>query len=611
MGLPAARRMLVASILAALVLLTSVPGIALAHALYVRSDPQPLSILPRSPSVIRIWFTEDLSSASSIVVWDRFRHVESIGHASVAPGDPREMTSAVKPLAPGAHLVLWTSVSADDGHILHGYFLFYVKKKGPGPSLSGLPSSGTETWPDAPTLVGIAAHWLELLAAVTWVGVVAFSALILSAFRLRVEEPVLAAESRRLRLLTRSAIVILILSSSALILLQAHALAGDWSGVFTGTIMSEVLSATYGKLWIGRQVLALLALLVTLRRSPFAIRRSEGIPAASSRQPAANNEQRATNIQPWPIVAGLLGLVYLYLFAASGHAASAKVWTVLGQTDISGSVIFDWFHFLGVALWFGGQIYIVLVLAPALQVRRELGPHAGVFLQALNRFSPIAYLSVAFFSLSGLFNAKIHIFSWYAFFHSVYGWTLIVKVGLVAVMMLISVLTVFGIRPRIRRVLGEAGHDMVERGAIMVGSLIGWLRVMPVLGCAVLAATSVLFYYPVPVGLAPAGPGTYTASASGITATVSIKPDHAGPNTITVMLKDSHGGPIKQATVVILETMLDMVMGIGKAQLHQTAPGTFTGIGDLGMGGRWQLEMLVFTPGGGYTTMKIVVEVST
>jgi len=90
------------------------------------------------------------------------------------------MEVRLKPLPPGAHLVLWTSVSAEDGHVLHGSYIFYVKRRGPGPSLAGVSLGGpSQTFPDATGLLALIAHWLELLGAIAWVGPAFFSAFIL------------------------------------------------------------------------------------------------------------------------------------------------------------------------------------------------------------------------------------------------------------------------------------------------------------------------------------------------------------------------------------------------------------------------------------------------
>jgi nitrogen fixation protein FixH len=87
-----------------------------------------------------------------------------------------------------------------------------------------------------------------------------------------------------------------------------------------------------------------------------------------------------------------------------------------------------------------------------------------------------------------------------------------------------------------------------------------------------------------------------------------LVPDRSGPNVVTVTLHDGRGQPVKQATVVVLTTMLDMEMGTGKAPLTQSAPGRFSGTADLGMGGHWGLRVLVYSPAGlAQTSIRVLV----
>jgi copper transport protein len=577
-------------------------GTAWAHALLIHSDPPADIVLPAAPSSVHLQFSEDLNaSASQIVVWDRYRHTMTTGHASLIPGLPRQMTVGLKPLQPGAYLVLWTSVSAQDGHILRGSYLFFVKERGPGPSLSGV-SQGppTQGFPDANGLISLLAHWLELFTAVTWIGAAMVSALVFAPSHAAADLDVIAAERTRLRAFFRLTIVGLIVSSSVVVLLEAHSLGGSWSGTFSGSTASSIFSGQYGQLWIARQILALVALAAT---GAMSVPR----PTISRvRSPAAATVQRRLPVGT--LLSGALGFVYMGLLAASGHAAAADIGSVFGSRIISGAVGADWLHFIGDALWFGGQIYIVLILIPVLRLRRGPGRALEGFLDALNRFSPLAYSSIALFVLSGVFAAKIHIPSWYAFFHSIYGWALVVKIGLIGLMMLVSVVTVYIIRPRVRASLTQ--DELVEGGiqTVWVKRLLAWLGVNPVLGAGVLLASSVMFSYPVPEGLSPAGPSAYPIHVGGLTGTLALTPDRSGPNKITVMLRNGQGQPVTQATVVVLTTMLDMAMGTGKAALTAAGPGMFSGTTDLGMGGHWGLRVLVYTPAGlAQTTITVLV----
>ncbi len=584
------------SVAASLLPLSS-PGIASAHALFERSTPVPDSVVPISPAQVHIWFSEDLSSASKILVWDRYRHNRSAGNAVIVPGQSKQLEIGLSHLQPGSYLVLWTSVSADDGHILHGSFVFSVKHRGPLPSLAGVSlSSGQQTFPDAATLTALLAHWIELLSSVVWVGAVAFPFFVLAAVSSRIDARLLRVELRRRNFLIAASLVFLLASSCVVIGTQSYALAGnDWGKLFSEAPWSAEFSANYGRLWICRQVLVLLTLMAFL----FHLRVSH------DRLESRSDRDTAT---------GLLlisGVVYLYLFAASGHAASAAIGTVRGENVVSVSVVADWLHFVSDALWFGGQIYLVVALVPALELRRRIGPIV-TFLDALSHFSPVAYLSVALYVVSGLFSAKVHVPSWYAFFNSIYGRTLIVKILLIGLMMITSSLAVYVIRPLIRRGLNKGVASTDARFVSTVRSLLRWLRVNPVLGAGVLLATSVMFYYPVPFGFAPPPPAGYTLSSSGLTGRLTVTPAHAGSNQMTILLRQRNGKPLKQAGVRVLTTMLDMTMGTGVAVLDPTSKaGVFSGTVELGMGGHWGLLFLVYLPNGSFIRLPVKIRVST
>ncbi|MDQ2741640.1 MAG: copper resistance protein CopC [Chloroflexota bacterium] len=584
------RKVLAAAILALLGLCWAMPLPALAHALLVRSDPAQDALLQHAPASVHLWFSEDLNgSASRIVVWDRYRHPKTEGNAQIVPGQPRQMTVRLKPLPAGSYLVLWTSVSAQDGHVLHGFFLFSVKVRGPGPSLAGVSAGGSgQSFPDAPAMASLIAHFFELLAAAIWVGSVFFSAVILPVAATRFDPKVLNGERARSAVLVRVSIGALFLASCVVLALQAYAIAGNsWSSALSCGTLTSVFSVQYGQLWLVRQLLVLLALVSTF----MVLRAPQGAPEPGYL--ARTSSRGSLFHSALPVV---LGFIYMYALAASGHAASSTVGTVAGSHLWSLSVFFDWLHLLGVALWLGGQIYLVLVLLPALVMRAAWQTHTHPFLDTLNRFSPVAYVSVVSAGLTGVFSSLIHIPSWYAFFVSIYGRALIVKLILTGLMLLTSAYTVQVMRPRIRRALANPESKVTAED--LVRPLRRWLHVNPILGLGVLLAVSVMFYYPVPIGFSPAGAGAYTMRGNHLVATLTIKPDRSGPNTVTVHLRDDRGRPVKQARVVVLTNMLDMVMGQGLIDLNETSPGLFTGTGDLGMGGHWRLELLVYQPSG-------------
>lgn len=482
---------------------------AWAHPLLLRATPAPGTVLPSAPSRVQLVFSEDLNGPGSrITVVNHDHHVVTLGHVVATPSNSRAISVRLSHLRPGSYLVSWTVVSADDGHIVHGSYVFSVRVRSPGSLLSGS-SSGGQGFPGGDTVAGLLAHWLLLLAATTWFGSAVFSVVVLSPLR-RTAGAWGRVEAARLGTLIRLSAVILLAANAVALLADAHELAGeDWATALTTSTLSDLVGSQHGQIWIVQQVVAILVLAATV--------------AIPTRRPVPRwltptvTEGASWHVASWVQVP--LAVLYLYGLAASGHAASANVGVLFGSHLVSAAVLVDLVHLLAVGLWLGGQIYIVLVLIPALTPAAVGAGGSRTFLAALDRFSPVAYGSVALFTVTGPFNAKIHIASWQAFFASTYGRALSVKLVLIAMMMLVSAFTVYTLRPRIQQALNEPGPgEAIARS--LVGSLLTWLRINPLLGAGVLLATSVMFFYPVPEGFsqsAPSGPAWQSAGLPGVT----------------------------------------------------------------------------------------------
>jgi copper transport protein len=562
--------------------------LALAHARLVRSSVTTDAVLRSAPATLDLWFSEQLDSAASrVVVWNRARTNE-VRSIRFAGANTQEMIVGLRALSPGAHLVLWTSVSAEDGHILRGAFLFYVRERGPGPTVPGGFGSSADGPPDPATAASIIFHWVELFGAVTAFGVAAISAWVVGRSGADFLPTLLGAEERASRRLARWSLIALILSSLALLVVRGYELAGaDWGSTFTSATLRGVLGGDYGELWIYRQIMAMTGLLLTVRLPRWAAGKP-GSPGSLAGDPRA----------PLRVLA-VLGAVYLYAFAASGHAASAHIGVIgpssaHGGSLISVSILLDWLHFVADALWLGGQIAIAVAILPVLLRHPAAARTESGVMAMLDRYSPVAYSCVFLYVVTGIFSGKVHTGTWYAFFHSVYGWSLVVKMALIAAMMLVSAFTVYVLRPTIRRRFA----DPPSRDGGRLDRLQRWLRVNPILGAGVLLATSVMFYYPVPPGLAPAGPAAYHLVVGGLHADLRLRPNRSGPNIVTITLTNAAGQPVTKAHVTLQYTMLDMPMGTGLAPMNAARPGVFRGTADLGMGGHWSLKLLVFTPSG-------------
>lgn len=151
------------------------PGVVLAHASYVGSDPAADSVLPTPPEVITAWFTEPMApTASSMQVLDALGRRVDLDDSKVDPNDLTRMSVSVSELANGTYTVAWKNVSAIDGHGIQGSFVFFVGSRPAGAASSEAP--------EPPLLQSRAdpiVRWAALLGALGVVGGLLFEPAVL------------------------------------------------------------------------------------------------------------------------------------------------------------------------------------------------------------------------------------------------------------------------------------------------------------------------------------------------------------------------------------------------------------------------------------------------
>jgi methionine-rich copper-binding protein CopC len=98
-----------------------------AHAFLDHASPAVGSSVPAAPSLITLWFTQDLEPTfSGVTVTNEAGQRVDLGNAQIARGSPAELQIGLKPLAPGTYLVSWHVVSVDT-HPTEGTFTFEIK----------------------------------------------------------------------------------------------------------------------------------------------------------------------------------------------------------------------------------------------------------------------------------------------------------------------------------------------------------------------------------------------------------------------------------------------------------------------------------------------------
>ena len=135
---PVYRGRLVTIVLLALNLLLSSTAGVFAHARYDRSEPPSGSALDGQPFVLKAWFSQELTSKSTIRVVDASGVQVDLGDGHVDLDDPvrKLMLVSLPELPPGIYTVQYGADSAEDGHTYPGAFAFGVGMEAPSGELA-------------------------------------------------------------------------------------------------------------------------------------------------------------------------------------------------------------------------------------------------------------------------------------------------------------------------------------------------------------------------------------------------------------------------------------------------------------------------------------------
>ncbi len=623
------RRVFYRALPLAFCLLFLFPSVSEAQSILLRSNPAQGAVINTAPTEVRMWFTESLNSTYSTarILTGSNQRVDQ-NNAHVSTDDPTEMDVNLPPnLPPAVYVVLWRTQSADDGHILAGSFIFTVanpdgstqKLTGtiPGQNQLGNSANSTATGQlDGPALFNLLMETLVELGAVFWVGAQLWRAFVLQLIESRDTEQqaiLQRTEQRFDRRFSLPTLLLIFFADIGVLVGQALLLTnGQLAQAFLPSILLGLVHAgQFGTYWIMRQVVILLAILVTTY-ALFAKRQTKVF----------------AEIFSW--VTLLLGLALLIALTLSGHAAA-----VSGNIGVL-AVLSDWLHLLAASLWIGGILYIAIVYLPTL-MRVPFQERISSLLSVLPRYSLLAIAGIILVSVTGPFDATTHMNSAAQLFATTYGRVLIVKVLLVGGLLLTSVYHMSILRPKLskdykkyRNQVREEEITTSNEGSVttltkqrryiteqsverQAKKLINTLRWEPLLGVAVLLSTGLLTVFSgtlVPSSSLPLpAQTTPTTSSSAFTTTVkttdkqftltfNVTPNQFGNNEFSVSVLNSKSQPDTDVNVSLYNTMLDMDMGTRHLDLQPVGQGHYKGSDQLDMSGHWGVRIDIRTPSG-------------
>ncbi|HEU5299882.1 MAG TPA: DUF4149 domain-containing protein, partial [bacterium] len=261
-------------------------------------------------------------------------------------------------------------------------------------------------------------------------------------------------------------------------------------------------------------------------------------------------------------------VLLLWGFTLTSHAAAGGP-AALGA---------DWLHLLAAAAWVGGLPALLVAL-------RALPPsdRMPVGRQLVPRVSKVALASLLVMALTGLIAARRTVAGLDALIASLYGRTLLVKLGLVLIVAVLGALNRFVYRPRIAS--GAAGA--LERFRRSVTAEV-------VLAAVILLAVGVLTTIP-PASVSPtaqAAPSIVLAGLAGEwRVSVSLSPAAAGWNDVRASVTRVDGRAVAGAQVQVLLTALDHVED--RAFGVPAAASGYAASGDFLAPGWWELTLIV------------------
>ena len=454
---------------------------ASAHAVLVATSPGQGSTVPDPPAAVVLTFSEAVNP-----VEDKVRVVAPDGSRADTGEPSTDGARVVIPLRPnaprGTYLVSFRVISTDS-HPIGGAFTFSIGAPSPGgpPSLEGLNPKGNQLI----TAAFPVARWIGYVGLLLLVGATLMLALLWPQ-RLERRGPI--------RLIWLGAALVAA-STVAEMLLQVPYVAGGGLGDIRGTDIREALSGQFGAAHLIR--LGVLGAALVLLRP---IVRGKGWGADR-------------------VLLAVLGTIGVATWSFAGHPAASPAPMV--------SVVSDMIHVASMSIWLGGLVMLIAFLLP-----RANAIELGAIVPVWSRWATYA---VSTLILTGVTQALIEVGSVKALVTTTYGWMIIAKVGLVASVLAVAMLSRRLVAPIVAAQRGAAGR---LRGLVVAEAAIAAL---------VLGTTSVLVQT-TPARTAVAAPLVPAVQSATLrdplfTLTVDVVPAEVGENEVHLYATTPSGQP--------------------------------------------------------------------
>jgi len=140
----------------------------------------------------------------------------------------------------------------------------------------------------------------------------------------------------------------------------------------------------------------------------------------------------------------------------AGHADASSSWRVV-------NVAVQWVHMTGIGVWVGGLAWLLLGIRGMTNTDRAA---------AVGAFSRVATVTLGVVLATGAARGIVEVGSLGNLFDTTYGITLLVKVGLVAVLVALGALNHFRAVPALGRGAGVRSFTLNSRGELVVAAAV-------------------------------------------------------------------------------------------------------------------------------------------
>ncbi len=467
---PRVRSLLAAAVVGVLGLLAVPATPASAHAVLTATNPPKGSVVTDAPTAVVLVFTEGVDPVEGKV-----RIIGPDGSRADGGEPSTDGTRLSIPMRPnparGTYLVSYRVLSADS-HPVSGSFTFSIGAPSPG----GPPSSDDAS-------ASASSYITKVFPMVRWVGYVGLLLLVGASLVLALLWPRRLDRHGPIRFMWIGAALVAIATIGEMVLQVPYIAGGGLSDIRAADV-KEMLGTQFGAAHLVR-LGVLGAALVLLR------------PIARGAGWGADR-----------VLLAVLGTIGLATWSVSGHPSASPVPMV--------SVVSDMVHLASMSVWLGGLAMLIAFLLPKANAH-EL----GVIVPLWSRWATYAVSALV---LTGVAQALIEVGTPKALVTTRYGWTIITKVGLVALVLSVAFLSRRLVNPVAQ---GEPTAPRRLRGVVIAEAAIAAL---------VLATTSVLVQTPPARSVAaePAAPQVETVTVQDrlFTLTADVVPARAGLNDV-------------------------------------------------------------------------------